>query len=177
MNRTKTAVIVVVALVGLVCAGLVFARWGQGPMAMNGPTGGEARQRGFDRLVDKLGLTDDQAEALKALFEEHRQKMRDIKDAARPVLIAVREELAKDEPNEDKLSRLIAQAKAIQGQMKTERDAFKAKIDEFTAGLSVKQQAQFLLFKARMYGRMHRRPMMKGERPTGAEELSPLTGR
>ncbi len=177
MNRTKTAVIVVVALVGLACAGLVFARWGQGPMAMNGPTGQQARQRGFDRLVDNLGLTEDQAEALKAIFGEHREKMIEIIDEGRPVLAAVREELAKDEPNEEVLSRLIAQAKAIQGQMKTERDAFRTKINEFTAGLSVKQQAQFLLFEARMFRRMHQRPMMKGERPAGAEQLSPLTER
>lgn len=159
MNRTKTAVVVAIALVGLVCAGLVFARWGQGPIAMDNPAGQEVRQRGFERLVDKLGLTEDQAEALKAVFDEHRQKMRDIMDAARPVIAAVREELAKNEPNEETLSRLIAQAKAIQEQMKAERDAFRAKIDEFTAGLSVKQQAQFLLFEASMFRRMHQGPM------------------
>ncbi|HUT03520.1 MAG TPA: periplasmic heavy metal sensor [bacterium] len=173
MNRTKTAVVVVIALVGLVGAGLVFARWGQGPMAMNGSTGEKVGQRGFDTLVDKLGLTEDQAEALKAIFDEHHQKMRDIMDAARPVIAAVREELAKDEPNEEALSRLIAQAKAIQEQMKAEMDVFKTRINEFTAGLSVKQQAQFLLFEARMFRRMHQRPMrmMESQGPSGAEKL------
>ena len=171
MNRTKTAVIAVVALVGLVCAGLVFARWGHGPMAMRDLTREEVRQRRFERLVDELGLTADQAEALKAIFREHREKMVEIIDEGRPVIAAVRRELAEDEPNEEELSRLIVKVRAIQEQMKTERDAFRARIDEFAKGLSVKQQARFLLFEARMFRRMHQRPMMKGEGHFGAESL------
>ncbi len=177
MRRTKRTLIVAVALVSLICAGLAFARWGHGKLDMGDHRGQEARQRGFNRLVEKLGLTEEQAEELKAMFDEHHQKMKELKDATRPVLVAVREELAKDESNEEELARLISQAKTIQEQMKAERDAFRARIDEFKAGLTVTQQAQFLLFEARMFGKMHRRAMMPGEGPPGAEEISPFTGK
>jgi len=181
MNRTKTAVIAMIALVGLVCTGLVFARWGQGPMAADNPAGQQVRRPGLDRLIERLELTDEQADALKAIFKEHYQTMKELRDKFRDLLRAIREELATGEPDEGKLVDLIAQAKAVRDQMQAERDAFRAELDEFTAGLSVKQQAQFLLFEARMSRRMHRRmgrrSMMEGDGPVAAGKLAPVTVR
>ncbi len=154
MKRTKRTLIVAVALVSLICAGLAFARWGQGKQAMGDLPGQEARQRGFDRLIDKLGLTEEQAEELKTILDEHRETMKDLKSSLRDLYRAIREELGKDEPNEEELARLIAEVDAIREQMKAEQEAFKAKIDEFKADLTITQQAQFLLFEARMHGRM-----------------------
>jgi len=176
MKRSNGTLILAVALVSLVCFGLTFAQLGDndGPDE-NGKTRRErTRERMFDRLVEKLALTEEQAEELKTMFGDHREVMMELRASLRDVLRSIREELAKDEPDEAVLAGLIAQANAIREQLKTEQEAFKAKIDEFKAGLTVTQQAQFLLFEARMYRRMHRRPGERGKGPRFGDELRPF---
>jgi len=157
LRTSKRVLIVAVALVSLVCFGLAFAQLGRkGCLADKGDVmqRDEMRGRMFDRLVEKLGLTEEQAEQLKATFKEHHQAMMELRDSLRDVLRAIREELAKEAPDESLLASLIAQADPIRERMKAEQDAFKVKLDEFKAGLTVTQQAKFLLFEARMHCRM-----------------------
>jgi len=157
MKRNRTTLISAIALISLVCLGLTFAQMDDNDGDRPGENGKAWRQmkweRIFNRLVDGLGLTEEQADELKAIFEEHHESMRELKDALRDVLRLIREELAKDEPDEEELARLSAQANAIREQMEEERDAFKTRIDEFKSGLTITQQAKFLLFEARMHGR------------------------
>jgi len=168
MKRTTRTLIVAVALISLVCFGLTFAQLGDnGGQDEKGKSRREImRERMFDRLVERLGLTEEQAEELKTMFSDHREVMMELRGSLRDVLRSIREELAKDELNEEVLAGLIAQADAIREQLKAEREAFKAKIDEFKSGLSVTQQAKFLLFEARWMAKhqpRHRLGRMRNE--------------
>lgn len=157
MRGIRGSLVIVVSLVSLVCLGLAFAQMSpiDGSDQNGRPSRDEVRARIFNRLVEKLGLTDEQADALKAILKDHDEAMEEIKEAGGIVLRAIRAELAEETPNEDVLALLITQSDTIRARLRTEMETFRVKTDAFRSGLTVTQQAQFLLIQARLYMRMH----------------------
>ncbi|MCD6326815.1 Spy/CpxP family protein refolding chaperone [bacterium] len=157
--KTKRTLIVAVSLVCLLLAGAAFSQCGfRGLMKGNGnanidrPDREDARRDRFERHLERLaefvGLSEEQMQEYEAIFTEHHESQKELRDQLRDAMKTLREEMAKDDPDEELLEQYIAAIKSLRDQMRVNAEALRTKIEEFVSSLTTEQQAKFILFHA-----------------------------
>ena len=160
----KRALIVAVTAISLMCFGMGFALHA----VEGGSKDAESRhERMIQRLVDRLGVTEDVAEEILAIFAQTRETNKELFQQIRDMMGQLRDELAKEAPDDDVIAGLIALLDARRDQIAANREAGRDEIFEL---LTVEQQGRFVLMNARMHGKM------RGPKGLGKEVMDEMPG-
>lgn len=134
----------------LICCGLLAASAATRVLAQPPRLAGmEDRRQQFEllrmwRLVDELGIDEQQAERVFPVFRRHRASRDSLTQARHQVLARLRQQLD-TQADEEALTASIEQARAAEAEEQRAEQAF---AEELSTLLSTRQQAQLLLFDA-----------------------------
>jgi Spy/CpxP family protein refolding chaperone len=165
MKATKLAAIGSVALGALLSAGVAGAqdREPRGPRP-----GGPGGPPPMERMLDRLGLTDEQKAAVQAVHEKNQDTVRPLGDTARQAHEAFQKALDAESPDATKVGQLALGMKAAQKKFEAAR---KEEMDEIKAILTPEQRDKFEQVGQRGPGRPFRAPGGP-PRPDGPPELN-----
>ncbi len=158
LMKTLTAAAVAVALILTGLPAYAGPVWAKEDAYVGGKKGAH-----FQDLMDKLDLTEEQRETLKARREENLEKMKELREAMNENRQALREELLKDDYSKTAVKKTVREMKDIQGDMIEQR------VDHFLQMKEVLTSEQYRKFtelaerkrqkapKSRYTERRHRR--------------------
>src|SRR5579863_6415627 len=182
--KVQLAIRLGVAIAATFAAGAAFAQGpGPGGMGPGGPGFGEHRppmeramrgDRGQwwnnPKVIEKLKLTDDQRKAMDAIFQEHREKLVDLRGNVEKAEIAMEPLVKADQPNEQAVLAQIDKVAQARAELEKANARF---LFELRAKLTPEQWKQVQEF--RQNGGM-RRDWRNGDRRLDGEGRRPGAG-
>ncbi|MCD6326818.1 hypothetical protein J7M28_04610 [bacterium] len=170
MTRSKSAIMILVAITTLVCVGLSFGQpfgffgddWAEKGKAKRRETRELLSTVYLMELTKELALDKTKAVEIAAVLSKEEKAKEKRQDTIRKTIRELRHELGNDKPSKKKLKNLIESAKAARDEMQERARIVR---DKILSKLSVQQQAKFILFHIKWIQKVQRiREHIRGER-------------